>query len=115
MVSQLEHEYCCVKYCWSVYEQNSTKFLSNKDMKRKVCRRHFGIDACGIVELKQDPQYGLEFVFHTPKGHVGSMSGNGCICFVTYAKASGIHPQLNDVTFLAGDGIHSGNYNPRSS
>ena len=53
-------------------------------------------------------------MFHTPKGHVGTMSGNGCICFVTYAKASGIHSQLNDVTFLAGDGIHSGNYDPRT-
>ena len=79
-----------------------------------MCLRHFGIDTCGIVELKQHQDYGLEFVFHTPKGHVGSMSGNGCICFVTYAKASGIHPQHNDVTFLAGDGIHRGNYDPRT-
>ena len=77
-----------------------------------MCRRHFGIDTCGILEVKNHQDYAFQFIFHTPSGHIGRMSGNGCICFVTYLKTSSVYGKSDDVTFLAGDGVHYGNYDP---
>ena len=53
----------------------------------------------------------LEFVWHTCLGPNNTMCGNGCRVFTAFVKISGIHPGIGDVTFLAGDGVHYGNYN----
>lgn len=74
-----------------------------------MCLRYFGIDAYSIIEVKLHEEHGLEVVFLSVWGEVYNMCGNGCRIFVAFAKISGIHAG-NDVTFLAGDGFHCGNY-----
>ena len=42
------------------------------------------------------------------------MCGNGCRVFASFVKISGIHAGTDDVKFLAGDGMHYGNYDPET-
>ena len=79
-----------------------------------ICKRHFGIDADGIIEVRRHPEHGLEFICRSRLGAVYKMCGNGSRIFVTFVKMAGIHAGTDDVTFLAGDGIHHGNYDPQT-
>ena len=51
-------------------------------------------------------------VFRTCLGFENTMCGNGTRVFAAYLRISGINAGTDDVTFLAGDGIHHGNYDP---
>ena len=75
-----------------------------------MCRRYFGVDSYGIVEVKSNKEFGLEYVYHGADGVILKMCGNGCRTFVAFVKMFGIHPGSDDVTFLAKDGLHYGNY-----
>ena len=76
-----------------------------------MCLRYFGVDANGIIEVRYSKNNMLEFVWHTCLGVINTMCGNGCRVFTAFVKTSGIYTDIGDVTFLAGDGIHNGNYN----
>ena len=76
-----------------------------------MCLRHFGVDTDGIVEVRYSEDKVLEFVWHTCLGVINTMCGNGCRVFTSFVKISGIHTGNDDVPFLAGDGMHYGNYN----
>ena len=75
-----------------------------------MCLRHFGIDSYAMVEVRQHEDYGLEYVYYRSDGLRGKMCGNGARVFASFVKISGIHAGTDDVTFLAGDGVHYGNY-----
>ena len=88
-----------------------SEFLASSELTRKMCLRHFGVDTDGIIEVRYSEDKVLEFVWHTCLGVVNTMCGNGCRAFASFVKISGIHAGLDDVPFLAGDGMHCGNYN----
>ena len=50
----------------------------------------------------------------TTLGIINTMCGNGCRVFASFVKISGIHAGTDDVKFLAGDGMHYGNYDPET-
>ncbi len=118
-----------------------------------MCLRHFGVDADGLIEVRQNKEHGLQMVWHTGLGFINTMCGNGLRVFASFVKISGmsirfsfdwtssdkglyffelytvcilgmetylkcfillhlagIHPGVDDVPILAGDGMHYGNY-----
>jgi diaminopimelate epimerase len=70
----------------------------------KLCNRHFGIGADGLMMLQNQRGYDFEMQYYNADGRLGSMCGNGGRCIVAFARALGI---INhDTNFLAVDGAH---------
>ena len=70
----------------------------------KMCNRHFGIGADGLMLLQNKDGYDFEMIYYNADGNIGSMCGNGGRCMVKFAHDIGI-VKLN-YHFLAIDGAH---------
>lgn len=70
----------------------------------RLCHRHFGVGADGLILLQLREGYDFEMVYFNADGRPSSMCGNGARCTVAFANALGIHK--SDYHFLAPDGPH---------
>ena len=71
----------------------------------KLCNRHYGIGADGVIILCNTPMADFEMKFFNPDGTSGMFCGNGGRCITIFAKHIGV--SKNDVfSFLASDGMH---------
>ncbi len=77
--------------------------LTDKEVNR-MCNRHFGIGADGLMMLNQKPGYDFEMIYYNSDGRRGSMCGNGGRCIVKFASDQGI--LKSDYLFFAVDGDH---------
>ena len=77
--------------------------LSTEQINR-LCDRHFGIGADGLMMLKNNTGYDFEMLYFNADGKPGSMCGNGGRCMVKYVYNLGIHQYT--YRFLASDGEH---------
>ena len=77
--------------------------LTNAEVS-KMCNRHFGIGADGLMLLQNKEGYDFEMIYYNADGNIGSMCGNGGRCMVKFAHDIGI-VKLN-YHFLAIDGAH---------
>jgi diaminopimelate epimerase len=77
--------------------------ISNEQIK-KMCDRHFGIGADGLMMLNKKDGFDFEMIYYNADGKVGSMCGNGGRCIVQFASEIGI--KKNEYSFLATDGTH---------
>ncbi len=69
----------------------------------KVCDRHTGIGADGLIAVKTDP---LEMVYYNQDGSRAPMCGNGIRCFARYCYDHGFDlPNPYPVQTLAGEKI----------
>lgn len=91
---------------------NDFIIIDNRDQKiqltpeqiKLLCRRHFGIGADGLMELRQAAGYDFSMVYYNADGNEGSMCGNGGRCLVKFAHFVGIHK--SEFKFIATDGEH---------
>ncbi len=82
---------------------NEPTQLSTEQIK-KLCNRHFGIGADGLMFLNKKTGYDFEMLYFNADGHESSMCGNGGRCLVKFAHNSGIHK--SEYHFFAIDGAH---------
>ncbi len=83
-------------------------FLTGEQVK-KICDRHFGIGADGLMLLNEKPGYDFEMIYFNSDGRPGSFCGNGSRCIVKFALLSGIEKE--NYLFTASDGIHEAKLN----
>jgi diaminopimelate epimerase len=70
----------------------------------RMCDRHFGIGADGLIRLRKSGSADFEMIYYNADGKPGSMCGNGGRCTVAYASA--LKLAGSQTSFLATDGIH---------
>lgn len=76
---------------------------------RRICDRHFGIGADGVILLQNFNGVDFEMLYYNSDGYIASMCGNGARCIAAFAKINGI---VDDrMNFMAYDGEHEAKIN----
>ncbi|MEC9485304.1 MAG: diaminopimelate epimerase [Candidatus Izemoplasma sp.] len=77
------------------------KHLEFSHFAKKVCHRHTGVGADGLIIVKQSP---LEMIYYNSDGSLAEMCGNGIRCFAAYCLDEKL-VQTQDLTVqtLAGE------------
>lgn len=72
---------------------------------KKLCDRHFGIGADGLILVEECSGYDFRMIYFNSDGSRGAMCGNGGRCASHFAMRhiTGFH----DLTFMADDGLHT--------
>ncbi len=85
--------------------------LSQKQIS-KLCDRHYGIGADGIILLENSEEADFKMNFYNNDGSNGMFCGNGGRCIVDFAEFSGLQGEeeegFEEFIFEAADGYHSG-------
>ena len=75
-------------------------------MIRKMCDRHFGIGADGLIFIDDHQEGAFSMNYYNSDGLQANMCANGGRGSVLFAAVSGIIDCEEDVTFRAADGLH---------
>ncbi|MEA3448431.1 MAG: diaminopimelate epimerase [Bacteroidota bacterium] len=70
-------------------EMNSAFKLNHTDI-RKMCDRHFGIGADGLMIVRPSDDYDFRMIYYNSDGYEGSMCGNGGRCVHLFAHHRGL-------------------------
>ncbi|MEX2597875.1 MAG: diaminopimelate epimerase [Salibacteraceae bacterium] len=85
-------------------DRKNTFPMDDHSMVERMCDRHFGIGADGLMLLQLVHGYDFRMVYFNSDGKPASMCGNGGRCITLFAKDLGlINHKAN---FLAVDGAH---------
>ncbi len=103
-----------MKLSFQKYQANGNDFVMLLDLKHqielskeqiaRICNRHFGIGADGLMLLLPSQQYDFEMVYYNSDGSPGSMCGNGGRSIASLAFERGLAGR--NMQFLASDGLH---------
>lgn len=87
-------------------DQRETFCLRRGETERiaRLCNRHFGIGADGLILLTHHRKYDFEMVYFNADGREGTMCGNGGRCIVAFAHQRGVRKK--HYRFWASDGLH---------
>lgn len=76
---------------------------------RRICDRHFGVGADGVILLQDMDGVDFEMLYYNSDGNIASMCGNGARCIAAFAKINDI---VGDkMNFMAYDGKHEAKIN----
>lgn len=70
----------------------------------RLCDRHFGIGADGLMLLSEEAGYPLRMTYYNSDGQESTMCGNGGRCIAVFARRLGLADDF--VKFMAIDGEH---------
>ena len=82
----------------------SFSLINDTDSIKKLCNRHFGIGADGLMVLQMKNGFDFEMLYFNADGKEGSMCGNGGRCIVAFANQLKLIKK--ETNFLAVDGSH---------
>jgi len=91
---------------------NRLRFFNADDhaLVARLCDRHFGIGADGLMLLEERAGYDFQMVYFNADGRQGSMCGNGGRCMVAFAHRLGLFDE--ETRFIASDGEHTAILSP---
>jgi len=71
---------------------------------KKICDRHFGIGADGIILIESHSDADFEMIYYNSDGKLSSLCGNGGRCAVSFALRHNIIK--TETIFMTADGLH---------
>ncbi len=89
-----------------IYDSLSRFPFDNHDIVKRLCDRHFGIGADGLMLVRKHKEHGYEMKYANSDGKESTMCGNGGRCFAAFLIAKDVKHKSGDVKFLAIDGLH---------
>lgn len=78
--------------------------VKSTDTVHRLCHRHFGIGADGLMFLEKDSEADFDMIYYNADGNPGSLCGNGGRCIAALAYRLGLAGELT--RFKASDGLH---------
>ncbi len=85
-------------------DDRKLQFPASEELIRKLCDRHFGIGADGILLLQHSEGYDFGMNYFNSDGSPATFCGNGGRCITAFAQHMGFIN--NHCRFMAADGIH---------
>ena len=86
-----------------IIENLENDFKLNPKEITKVCNRHFGIGADGIILIEKSKEADFKMVIYNSDGSQAEMCGNGIRCFAKYVYDRGYFSEENiKIEMLAG-------------
>jgi diaminopimelate epimerase len=89
-----------------IIDNRNLQWTPKQEEIARLCDRHFGIGADGLMLLKEKPGFDFYMTYYNSDGRESTMCGNGGRCMIVFARSlalSGI-----ETHFLAIDGEHFG-------
>ena len=88
-----------------IVDVRNNGFQPEAALLARLCDRHFGIGADGVMLLAEDARYDCSMRYYHADGSEGEMCGNGARCFALFASHLGIGEK--NIRFVAADGPHT--------
>jgi diaminopimelate epimerase len=73
-----------------MFDNRDGKIKNPVELAQKVCDRHFGVGADGIILIEKSRKADFKMVYFNSDGSFGGMCGNGGRCAVKFANLLGI-------------------------
>ncbi len=91
-----------------IIEDFEGKYKDLNELAKKLCNRHFGIGADGILIVRKSNIADIQMIIINADGSYASMCGNGIRCFAKYVFEKK-HVQVENIKIETGDGIKLAN------
>ena len=91
-------------------DEREIDYQMNTEEISKLCHRHFGIGADGLISLRKAPDADFRMVYYNADGREGSMCGNGGRCIVAFARSLAVIGERT--RFIGVDGYHEAMFLP---
>lgn len=98
------HKYHGTGNDFIIIDNREKKIELTKEQVHKLCVRHFGVGADGLMLMNGADGYDFEMEYFNADGNESSMCGNGGRCMIQFAYDMGLHK--SKYFFTAIDGEH---------
>ncbi len=83
--------------------ENMPESLDLRTLMRRICDRHFGIGADGLMLIGKNKNSNIQMIYYNQDGSIAKMCGNGLRCFSRYVYENNIvNTNCFEVDTLAG-------------